>query len=108
SPFFPGRGTGNDSPGKPAGTMTGSLNCGSLDAESTRNSFDPVSLQASSGTEGHCRACSTGSRTSVARGYQSPATPLVTTRNLSGPNAEKPNVFAESKVATATLLSESV
>jgi len=51
---------------------------------------------------GHSRLLSTG-RVQRGERAQSPATPLLTIRNRSGPNAEDPNAFAGSSVATATL-----
>src|SRR5258706_444338 len=97
-----GCGTGSADPKKPSGTSTGWLNPGSLDTESTRKRLVPESLHASSGVAGHARFISTGRRTRVPRGCQSPAIPLATTRNCRGPNADVPNALAGLSVATAT------
>src|ERR1700693_3367421 len=103
-----GCGTGSADPKNPSGTCTGWANPGSLDTESTRNRLVPESLHASSGVDGHARSFSTGRRTRLPKGCQSPGIPLATTRNCKSPNAEVPNAFAGLTVATATCAFSSV
>src|SRR5271166_516581 len=78
------------------------VNFASLDIESIKKRLLPESLQASSTVAGHLISLSTGRRTSVASGCQSPETPLVLTRYCRGPNAEDPNALDGLSVATAT------
>lgn len=97
-----GCGTGSAEPRNPSGTFTGSLNRGSLDTESIKNKFAPLSLHAKSCVAGHFNSLSVGRRTRFASGNQSPAIPLELTRNCNGPKAEPPNAFAGFSVTTAT------
>ncbi len=61
---------------KPSGTFTGRVNSASFDTESIKKRLEPDSLQASSGVAGHFNSFSMGRRTRLARGCQSPTTPL--------------------------------
>ena len=66
------------------------MNCGSLEIESSRNKPDPLSLHANSGVAGQVRSVNTGRRTSVAKGCQSPLTPLTIDSKLQRPKRRHP------------------
>src|SRR5580704_5659150 len=90
----------------PVGTGAVRVNCSSEATESIRNKFVPLSWHGLSTLSGQRSSFSTGTRTKVAKGCQSPLVPSACIgRNCRRPNAEGPSAFLGA--TTARKLSES-